>query len=210
MYDEYKMLREEIMSAITNRRNYNSVLYTVSVAILAYAFKTLNPLLFLLPFTIIFPFYTLIVKETFHEIRIGAYISVFIEKSTDIRWEQRLISYDSLINKNKHTLLSLNAYFGVSYLCIFLSVIYTDYSIINLHSIFCTILQISLFIISLIMFIIKRPNYKEKKDEYILKWKSVKELEKSKLTSPKILKVKCKIKRNKTNDIEMLHLHLHK
>lgn len=210
MYEEYKMLREEIMSAITNRRNYNSVLYTVSVALLAYAFESSNPLLFLLPFTIIFPLYTLIIKETFHEIRIGAYISVFIEKSTDIHWEQRLVSYDSLADKNKHTPFSLNAYLGVSFLCIFLSVIYTDYSIINLHNVICAILQISSLIVSLIMFVFKKPNYKEEKTKYISKWKKVKKLENLQLTSRHTFKIKRQTKCSKINNIEVQHLHLHK
>lgn len=192
MYEEYKMLREEIMSLIASRRNYNSVLYTVSVALLAYSFKVSDPLLFLLPFTVVFPLYTLILKETSHELRLGAYISVFIEKSTDIHWEQRLILYDSLINKNKQAPFSLNAYFGVSCLCIFLSAFYTDYSNINLHCIICTILQISLLVISLLVFVIKKPNYKKIKEQYIAEWKSVKEFEDSQLINNNIMNLNKK------------------
>lgn len=177
--DEYKMLREEIMSAITSRRNHNGLLYTISIALLTYAFDAQDPILFLLPFTVIFPFYSVIIKETHHELRIGAYIYVFIEKSTNIHWEQRIRQYDFIKESSKHSPFSLGAYSGISFLCVFLSFLYTDHSMINFSNVFCTILQIVLLIVSSYMFVIKKPNYKEIKEQYILEWEAVKETENS-------------------------------
>lgn len=59
MEKEYLMLKDEIMLSMKTIKNYNTMLYTVSAALFAYAFNSQNELLFLLPFVILFPMYYL-------------------------------------------------------------------------------------------------------------------------------------------------------
>ncbi len=49
MSNEYLMLREEIMLSIKNVKNYNSLLYTATVALLAYAFDSSREIQFSSP-----------------------------------------------------------------------------------------------------------------------------------------------------------------
>lgn len=57
MDKEYSMLRDEIILSMQTIKNYNNLLYTTTVALLAFAFNSSREILFLLPFVVIFPLY---------------------------------------------------------------------------------------------------------------------------------------------------------
>jgi hypothetical protein len=175
---EYKSLREEIILSMKTVKNYNNLLYTVVGALLAYAFDSKNPILFLLPFVVIIPLYFLIKREMLQTLRIGSYIYVFIEKNyTEINWETRLIKYDKLLSSyNKHRKIPNDAYIFVSFTCILLSIIYTSKNDIYELTI-CTILQTILGLLSIYCFIIRRVDYTKEKNQYIKEWKIIKEKE---------------------------------
>ena len=74
---EYEVLREEILSSIQTVKNYRSLLYTIVIAALAYAFDKDVVILFLVPFCAIIPLYLLAMHQIDSTMRIGAYIYVF-------------------------------------------------------------------------------------------------------------------------------------
>lgn len=177
MDKEYAMLREEILLSMQAIKNYNTLLYGTTTALLAFAFKLSHESLFLLPFSVIFPVYFLIKREMMQMVRIGAYMSVFLEEKLDIRWESRLILYDVMFPSNEHRNVSLDAYTGLSFFCICLSVMHTDYAVFDMR---CNILigiQLSLTLISILLFIILAPNYPEMKRDYLAQWKKIKSAE---------------------------------
>lgn len=91
---EYEALREEILYSMQVVKNYRSLLYTLVIAILAFAFDKNEAVLFLLPFVAIIPLYLLAMHQVDSTIRIGAYICVFLEEGTECQWETRLYQYD--------------------------------------------------------------------------------------------------------------------
>lgn len=168
------MLREEILLSMQTIKDYNNLLYASTGALLAFAFSASSEFLFLLPFAVIFPLYFLIKREMMQVVRIGAYMSIFLEEKSGIHWERRLILYDAMFSKNKHQHISLNTYTGLSFLCIFLSAMHTDYAVFDMRCKILLITQALLFIISITLFIIKIPNYTEIKKKYLSRWIKVK------------------------------------
>ncbi len=177
MFSEYSMLRQEIILSSDTIKKYNSLLYTATVALLAFAFNQSSAILFLLPFIVLFPVCILVKKETIQMMRIGAYILVFLEAKGDILWETRLNMYDSLITHNQHKTTPMSVYLGLSLVCVMLSASYTDYSVWNPYSAICLILQVGLLCASVLLFVFKAPNYVEIKRNYISQWKRVKKYE---------------------------------
>ena len=76
---EYESLRQEILDSITAKDNYIIAMYTITTAILCVAFELKNPILFLLPYIIIFAFQYNISAKSENMIILAAYISVFLE-----------------------------------------------------------------------------------------------------------------------------------
>lgn len=74
---EYEALREEILFSMQMVKNYRSLLYTIVIATLAYAFDKDVAILFLIPFCAIIPLYLLAMHQVDSTMRIGAYIYVF-------------------------------------------------------------------------------------------------------------------------------------
>lgn len=99
---EYEALREEILYSMQVVKNYRSLLYTIVVAILAFAFDRDESILFLLPFAAIIPLYLLAMHQLDSTIRTGAYICVFLEDGTECQWETRLYMYDKL-HRNEYS-----------------------------------------------------------------------------------------------------------
>ena len=94
---EYTSLRQEILDAINACDAYNIAMYTITITILGVALETNNPLLFLLPYVVLFPFQRAINKKKDSTIRLGAYISVFYESGDG--WESRAMFYNAAMNR---------------------------------------------------------------------------------------------------------------
>ena len=93
---EYEALREEILSSMQIVKSYRSLLYTIVIAALAFAFDKDEAILFLVPFGAIIPIYLLAMHQIDSTMRLGAYIYVFIEPGSECQWETRLYKYDNL------------------------------------------------------------------------------------------------------------------
>lgn len=176
---EYEALREEILSSMQTVKNYRTLLYTIVIAALAFAFDKDIALLFLLPFCAIIPLYLLAMHQVDSTIRIGAYIYVFLEPNTDCQWETRLLKYDKL-HRNQYSTkrTSIDAYWYVSICCLFLSIIKLNYDNIGFEFCVTIIAQIIVLIDCIWIFVKKRPDYLKLKEKYIKEWKEIQDAEK--------------------------------
>lgn len=136
---EYESLREEIMKSMQIVKEYRSIMYTIVVATLAFAFNKGIAILFLVPFSAIIPIYLLSMHQIDSVLRLGAYIYVFLEPETECKWETRLYEYD-VMHKNQYSTkkISIDSYWCVSFCCLirfrysgFRFLYYVFYNIIN-------------------------------------------------------------------------------
>lgn len=175
---EYEALRAEILQSMQIVKNYRSLLYTIVVAALAFAFEKNEAILFLVPFFAIIPIYLLSLHQIDSTIRIGAYIYVFIEQETDINWETRLYNYDKLhINEYSTKKLSVDSYQCLSLCCIILSVLKLNYCCIDLNLFFTIFVQIIISALCIYIFKNKKIDYLLVKEKYINEWKEIQRIE---------------------------------
>lgn len=171
---EYEALREEILYSMQVVKNYRSLLYTLVIAILAFAFDKDETVLFLLPFVAIIPLYLLAMHQVDSTIRIGAYIYVFLEEGTECQWETRLYKYDKL-HRNQYSTKKTNIdpYWCISFCCLALSVMKLDFTNRNFNFYFVITMQIIILLGCIYLFVKKRPDYLETKEKYIREWKEI-------------------------------------
>lgn len=177
---EYEALREEILSSMQTVKNYRSLLYTIVIAVLAFAFDKGVAVLFLLPFSAIIPLYLLAMHQIDSTMRIGAYIYVFLEPDTECKWETRLLEYDKL-HKNQYSTKksSIDPYWCISLCCLLLSILYLDYRNIGVEFCITIAVQVIILISCIYIFINKRPDYLVIKEKYIKEWQEIQKNENS-------------------------------
>ncbi len=172
--DEYKSLREEILVSLQVVKNYRNMLYVTVVATMAFAFDKGIAILFLVPFCAIFPIYFLAKHQFDLILRMGAYISVFLEPGTDCRWETRLFEYDELYQDKYSTKsISANAYISISSCCLLLSMLHLDLKNINVEFFVTCIIQLILLLVCIYLFLIKKMNNLVLKENYIREWREI-------------------------------------
>lgn len=93
---EYASLRQEILDSITSRDNYIMAMYSITAAGLCAAFELQNPILFLIPYIILFAFQNTITSKNENMIVLAAYVAVYLEEGCG--WESR----NTEINKIMH------------------------------------------------------------------------------------------------------------
>lgn len=178
MNEEYQALREEIMFSMQTVKNYRSLLYTIVVAVLAFAVDKGEAILFLVPFVAIVPIYLLSMHQIDSTMRIGAYIYVFLEPNLPVGWETRLYVYDQLYKNEYGTKkTSIDSYLVLSFLCIIMSIVNMDFNNKDYMFYIIVFLQIVISIVCIFIFIKKRPDYLKVKEKYIADWKRVKSIE---------------------------------
>lgn len=177
--EEYKMLREEILQSMQVVKNYRTLVYTITVAILAFAFDKGESILFLIPFCAIIPLYLLAMHQIDSTMRIGAYIYVFIEPETECKWETRLYNYDCL-HKNEYSTKksSVDPYWVTGLCCLLFSVLSLDFCHRGAEFYFTLLLQLLVVILSGIVFLTKRVDYISTKEKYISEWQEIQKREK--------------------------------
>lgn len=94
---EYGTLRQEILDSITARDNYVIAMYTITTAILCLAFELQNPIIFLMPYIILFAFQNAIASKNENIIVLAAYISIYLEEETG--WESQNIGLKAIMHK---------------------------------------------------------------------------------------------------------------
>lgn len=181
---EYESLKEEILHSMETVKSYRSLLYTIVIAALAFAFEKDEPILFLVPFCAIIPIYLLAMHQIDSAMRIGAYIYVFIEPNTDCQWETRLYKYDNL-HKNQYSTKksSIDSYLCISFCCLILSALKLDYCNRDINFYITIVSQIIILILCIYVFIKKRPDYLATKEKYISEWQEIKKFENQQIKS---------------------------
>lgn len=96
---EYEMLRQELLQNYGDIKNYNSVMYTATAAILAFAWEMGEYILCMLPLVVIVPLYLLCESKRNTICRLATYMYVFLE-GDEFRWERRHYEFDN--NEREH------------------------------------------------------------------------------------------------------------
>lgn len=94
---EYSTLRQEILDSITARDNYIIAMYTITVAILCVAFEFQNPMLFLIPYVVLFAFQNSIASKNENMITLATYIAVYLEDGQG--WESNNIDFKGIMQE---------------------------------------------------------------------------------------------------------------
>lgn len=174
---EYGYLKQEILDSIGYTKQYRSILYTVTAAILTFAFTQKEPIIFLLPIVVIIPTYLLQAGQTSSTLRIGAYIMVFIE-TDEPGWETRLAKYDEKFSPENP---SVSPHIFISVCCFCLCIFNLDYSnFLSKETIIRLIVAIIYLIVCVIILSVKKVDYGKEKKKYIDEWKEIKGEEKNK------------------------------
>lgn len=159
-------------------KNYRNLLYSIVVAVLAFAVDKEDSLLFLVPFAAIIPIYLMAMSQVKSMMRTVAYIYVFLEPNTECKWETRLYERDKLHriqHNSKKT--SIDPYWGVSICCIALSVLNLNFKCIDYKFYLSVSLQFLILLVCIYVFIKKRPDYYKVKSKYISEWREIKRRE---------------------------------
>ena len=88
---EYESLRQEILDLITAKDNFIIAMYTITTAILCFAFELENPVLFLVPYIVLFAFQYNISAKNESMVILAAYIAVCLEEGQG--WESQNQKY---------------------------------------------------------------------------------------------------------------------
>ena len=84
---EYDSLRQEILDLITAKDNFVIAMYTITTAVLCVAFELENPILFLVPYIVLFAFQYNISAKNENMVILAAYIAVYLEEGQG--WESQ-------------------------------------------------------------------------------------------------------------------------
>lgn len=143
---EYSSLRQEILDSITSRDNYIMAMYSITAAALCVAFELQNPILFLIPYIILFAFQNTITSKNENMIVLAAYIAVYLEEGCG--WESRnaeikKIMHEGIPFKRANSVWKfLVGRIGSVQLGMLCSVSCVAYSVVNI----CSAIQVNMMI----------------------------------------------------------------
>ena len=165
---EFQELRDEF--ALLTQMIATTMNFSVAgcILVLSFVFPRIEAensiFLFWLPLVVIYPSCLLIASRIQAMHRIAAYIIVFIESNSDLKWESRLLKF-------KH---NQKLQFRKTLLWIFLALIFFDIAIFSFKGYF-RIIDIVCYIVSLFLFwLVYRMLNKGWKEIFIEKWNEIK------------------------------------
>lgn len=186
MEEEYKMLREEIMFNLNKLNWYVSVLYTVSIALLAYVIENPeNPILFSLIFVVLLCISSRIRSITTSNVRISSYMEVMLESQIpDRNWET--FCHYKLQNKDSHSLIPINKKISrfidiisrTSSVCLLLGIVTFVFNcfvlIENLNPIYVISTSFNLIILFVLCYMTYVNGNYIYRDKFVAHWKEIK------------------------------------
>ena len=103
MCEEYKLLRDEMLSLYRSNQANDYIIYFLTSTILAFALRSENQdyIVCLIPLFIIVPLYMRSARNHLGIARQGAYMNVFLE-GKDFMWERRHHTYDKVFDNAPH------------------------------------------------------------------------------------------------------------
>jgi len=176
--EEYKMLREELLNFQNRKQTTIHILYTGVAAILTLgiSIEDSQSLIFLLPFCVIIPTYTMAIDFTRCIKKIGAYLEVFHEND-ELKWESRLSKFDATPQKLQYS--TMFSFYILGFISLGLFLIYFDLTRfisalprIEIRSVIELIIFVVLFGVTLFWTITHKRIGKIKGD-YVLAWRKV-------------------------------------
>ena len=183
---EYEMLRQEILDNSQIIAQYNALLYTVTVAILAFSFEKESPFLCLVPYVAIIPIYLLAEEQRKTTARIASYMIVFLEaNNNEHQWETRL--YKKTITRESESVLrhifNLNRpskipYLFVSFVCSICAICKAIISnSTNSEKCLLVILILIPTVFTTVIMARNAKRYAHMKRSYIKQWQAIKDAE---------------------------------
>lgn len=131
---EYECLREEILKDYEGIRQYECVMYTVVVAVLAFAIESGHYILCMIPYIIIMPIFHIVMGTKQGISKAATYMIVFLE-GNDYHWETLHKKYDEKYIAKKNDSLKWQThsqYYLLSSVCslltMFMLIINNSYS----------------------------------------------------------------------------------
>ena len=181
---EYETLRTEILDRMNAIVQYNMLLYTVTVAVLAFAFEKESPFLFLVPYVAIITIHLLTEEERKKTARISSYMIVFLEnlKDSEYHWESRFYKRTVAYAK-KHAILSFNIpvhtpHLFIAFVCSGCSIWKAVLSDTTNFEKWASIMFVVLLTVFTVVFMIRIIRYNSRiKTTYIKEWQAIKDAE---------------------------------
>jgi len=173
--EEYKLLREEMLSLVNIRFTTINILYTGVSAILALGISLANPLIFLLSFCVIIPTYYMVMDNNKSIKKIGAYLQVFHE-NFEFNWESRLFEFEKNINGSTRTpaYSFMFPFYILGFIAIGLFFLYFDFSV-QVKDARLVELMVAFVLFGLtLLFTIKHNQVKKIKGHFVLEWERIK------------------------------------
>lgn len=160
---EYGTLRQEILDSITARDNYIIAMYTITTAVLCVAFELQNPVLFLIPYIILFAFQNSIASKNENMIVLATYIAVYLEDGEG--WESRNIDLKDIMHKGIpykrprsiwSRLLGRIGSVQLGLLCSISCIIYSAINLIGVSNVYESVEPVACIFLALVLYILIR------------------------------------------------------
>lgn len=184
--EEYRLIKEEIISTENNRYQAISILYVGVAAILTFAIsqEEKNALLFIVPFFVIIPIYFMVENLGHGIYKMGAYLYVFHEgESSEFHWETMLYKMNDDTKKtiNRRANNFKWPFLALSAASLLLFFLFFDWA--NLRTPFSVVSILLALICAVVMLAIysKNADVDALKETYISEWQKLHDANQSKL-----------------------------
>jgi len=176
-FEEVKLLRDEVISFMSERQQLIQLLYTGVAALLAFAVNSKNALMCLIPFCIIFPTYLMVRNKNQGIQKIGAYLQVFYY-GPDFRWEQLSFELNARTRKKTSRYFVANSFIFpfsmLGFVSVMLFCFFMDWGPFPSTIAICKLcLGLACLVTTVFMFI-KHDDIDKLKAFYIAEWESIK------------------------------------
>lgn len=173
---EYLMIREEIMYYYNVIHSSRNILYVALAAILTFAISKKEPLLCMIPYSVIIPIYIVTIDYQYGMWRMGTYLAVFLEGQS-FNWERRLHELNTQPKKgiNRHASSYHWPFIITSLCCTILFFLKINYKNIDYKAVLEIIFSV-LLTIGFLLFIMVQKSPDKIKQTYIDEWRNIKEI----------------------------------
>jgi len=175
--EEVKILREEVISFMSERQQLIQLLYTGTAALLAFAVSSKNALMCLIPFCIILPTYLMVRNKNQGIQKIGAYIQTFYS-GPDFHWEQLSFDLNAKTRKRTSRYFVANSFIFPFFLLGMVSLVlfcfFMDWGSLPSMAALCKLAMGVICFATTVFMLVKQDGIDKLKAFYISEWESMK------------------------------------